>query len=382
MLTNTASSSNEPAEGNGPLEPDVGLLSPEELEEEIAELCVHIDAATYRLLRAIGELDRREAWAPGFQSVAHWLSWRVGIDLVTARQKVRVARALENLPRIREAFRQGKLSYSKGRAMSRIATPETESYLLYIAENGTACHMERLVRSYQRVSRAEDPEEARRQREDRYLEIYPDDDGMVIIRGRLPREVAALLEKALEAAMDALNQEEPGPVIPTQSGIPQHQSGTPDPAELHNPCSGAAPEAIAKSRNQSRGTGTHDSAESCTPGVVPAEAGIREHQIDLQLPKSFLASRTRPVARPADDSAESSASSGPADPACPERAARFALSPGGGWAGPAGGNHIRSPFTWIRQFLPTKPMTASVNWRTETGFQAKRAGASHATPQQ
>jgi hypothetical protein len=215
--------------------------------------------------------------------------------------------------------------------MSRIATPETESYLLYIAENGTACHMERLVRSYQRASRAEDPEEARRQREDRYLEIYPDDDGMVIIRGRLPREVAALLEKALEAAMDALNQEEPGPVIPTQSGIPQQQSGTPDPAELHNPCSCAAPEDVAKSRNQSRGTGTHDSAESRTPGVVPAEAGIREHQIDLQLPKSFLASRTRPAARPADDSAESSASSGPDDPARPERAARFALSPGGGW---------------------------------------------------
>ena len=87
---------------------DVESHSPEELEEEIAELCAHIDAATYRLLRAIGELDRREAWATGFQTMAHWLSWRVGIDLVTARQKVRVARALQGLPLISDAFRQGK----------------------------------------------------------------------------------------------------------------------------------------------------------------------------------------------------------------------------------------------------------------------------------
>jgi hypothetical protein len=76
---------------------DLQSRSPEWLEEEIAELCAHFDAATYRLLRAIAELDRREAWATGFPTMAHWLSWRVGIDLVTARQKVRVARALETL---------------------------------------------------------------------------------------------------------------------------------------------------------------------------------------------------------------------------------------------------------------------------------------------
>ena len=186
---------------------DVESHSPEELEEEIAELCAHIDAAKYRLLRAIGELDRREAWATGFQTTAHWLSWRVGIDLVTARQKVRVARPLEGLPLISEAFRQGKLSYSKVRAMTRIATRENEEYLLYIAENGTACHMESLVRKYRRAVRGGGHEEARRQRDERYLDMYIDDDGMVVIRGRLPQEVAALFEKALDAAMDALSEE-------------------------------------------------------------------------------------------------------------------------------------------------------------------------------
>ena len=79
-----------------PLEADT--RSDDDLENEIAELCTHIDAATYRLLRAIAEFDRREVWGWGFQSTAHWLSWRVGIDMVTAREKVRVARALEGLP--------------------------------------------------------------------------------------------------------------------------------------------------------------------------------------------------------------------------------------------------------------------------------------------
>jgi len=195
---------------------DLQSRSPEQLEEEIAEICAHIDAATYRLLMAIAELDRREVWAAGFPTMAHWLNWRVGIDLVTARQKVRVARALENLPQIRDAFRQGRISYSKVRAMTRIATPENEEYLLYIAENGTASHMESLVRKYRRATRGADHEEARRQREDQYLDTYTDNDGMVVIRGRLPQEIAALLGKALDAAMDSLSvgqseEESPGP---------------------------------------------------------------------------------------------------------------------------------------------------------------------------
>jgi hypothetical protein len=72
--------------GFNPLEADP--RSDDDLEDEIAELCTHIDAATYRLLRAIAEFDRREAWGWGFQSTAHWLTWRVGIDMVTAREDV------------------------------------------------------------------------------------------------------------------------------------------------------------------------------------------------------------------------------------------------------------------------------------------------------
>ena len=81
-----------------------------------------------------------------------------------------MARALEDLPRVGDKLRQGKVSYSKVRAMTRIATPENEEYLLYLAENGTAGHLEMLVRAYRRASRGDDLDETRRQRKERYLE--------------------------------------------------------------------------------------------------------------------------------------------------------------------------------------------------------------------
>jgi len=178
----------------------------DDLADEIAELSAHIDAATWRLLKALAEFDRREGWDGGFLSCAHWLSLHIGMDLVTAREKVRVAHALEGLSLISEAFRQGRVSYSKVRAMVRVATEKNEEQLLRIALDGTASHVEKLVRGYRRGSRAEEMEEACRQREDRYLEYYTDLDGMVVFRGRLPAEAGACVIKALEAAMDALRE--------------------------------------------------------------------------------------------------------------------------------------------------------------------------------
>ena len=87
------------------------------LGHQIAELSAHLQAATYRLLVLIREFDSRGGWNTGFRSCAHWLNWRTGLDLGAAREKVRVARALEDLPEIGEAMRQGRISYSKVRAV-------------------------------------------------------------------------------------------------------------------------------------------------------------------------------------------------------------------------------------------------------------------------
>jgi hypothetical protein len=120
-----------------------GCTSTADIEDEIALLAATISAATYRLLCLIGKLDRRDGWADpldsnGFRSCAHWLSWRVGLSLGTARQYVRIAKTLPDLPRICEAFGRGEVSYSKVRAITRIATPDNEEHWLNLARCGTA----------------------------------------------------------------------------------------------------------------------------------------------------------------------------------------------------------------------------------------------------
>jgi hypothetical protein len=181
----------------------------EELESEIGELSAHIDAATCRLLLALAEFDRREGWARGgFRSCAHWMGWRVGLDLATARERVRVGRALEELPSIRAAFERGEVSYSKVRAMSRVATPENEQELLEVARHGTAHHLERLTRLFRGCTSAEERDRARRQHEERYVRTWTDADGMLCIQGRLPPEAGATVKRALDAALRALGQTE------------------------------------------------------------------------------------------------------------------------------------------------------------------------------
>jgi hypothetical protein len=182
------------------------LRALDRLGDEIAELSVHLDAATARLLDLIREFDARArgGWNNGFRSCAEWLSWRVGLDLGAAREKVRVARALAKLPLLARAIAHGELSYAKVRALTRVATPETEERLLAIGRAGTAEHVERIVRGWRRMDRKAEQDEAARQHASRALYVYPAEDGTVTIRGRLTPEAGALLLKALTAAREAL----------------------------------------------------------------------------------------------------------------------------------------------------------------------------------
>ena len=128
-----------------------------ELEAQITELAGHLNAANYRFLKLLAEFDRREGWAGvAIQSCAHWLNWKCGLDMGAARQKVRVAHALEKLPNIAAAMERGQISYAKVRAITRVACPATEDYLLNIALHGTAHHVETLVRHFRRMKQAEE----------------------------------------------------------------------------------------------------------------------------------------------------------------------------------------------------------------------------------
>lgn len=175
------------------------------LAEQIAELAAHIHAATYRLLQLIREFDERDGWCVGFRSCAHWLSWRTGVELGAAREKVRVARALPELPRTSEALKGGRISYAKVRAMTRVATPENEDELLVIAEHGTAAQMERVVRAYRKADAADDLQLAEALHQKRFLRTRVDDDGMMIVEARLPPEIGVVVQKALELATTRLD---------------------------------------------------------------------------------------------------------------------------------------------------------------------------------
>ena len=183
------------------LEPAAEL---DRLGNEIAELAAPLDAATARRLDLIREFDARGGWNSGFASCAAWLTWRVGFAPGAAREHVRVARALAALPRLAQALARGELSYAKVRALTRVATPETEERLLAVGRAGTAEHVERIVRGWRQVDRQAEAREAALQHAGRALHVYPETDGTVIVRGRLTPEVGAVLLKALAAARDTL----------------------------------------------------------------------------------------------------------------------------------------------------------------------------------
>src|SRR5262245_20944511 len=110
----------------------------EHLGEAIADLAARLHAATYELLIMLRQFDEQNGWNTGFASCAHWLSWRTGIDVGAAREKVRVAKALPALPRLSGALQRGEISYAKVRALTRVATPENEERMLLLACTATA----------------------------------------------------------------------------------------------------------------------------------------------------------------------------------------------------------------------------------------------------
>ena len=187
--------------------PTVDYPAVERLGDEIAALAARIHAATYELLVLLRQFDEQNGWNTGFTSCAHWLTWRTGIDLGAAREKVRVARALADLPHLSAAMRRGELSYSKVRAVTRVATPDNERRLLEVAQCGTTSQVERIVRAWRHADRIEAAHDARRQHLDRHLQAWVDDDGMLVIRGRLTPEAGAVVQRALEAAAERLYQE-------------------------------------------------------------------------------------------------------------------------------------------------------------------------------
>lgn len=171
------------------------------IEREIESLAAQINAGCARWLELVAEFDRREGWGDtGCRSTSEWVAWRCALTSRSAREHVRVARALPELPEIRRRFGAGELSYSKVRALTRVADSDSEAELCELARHATAAQLERMVRAARRCTAAE-ADEAQRES---FVRWDWDDDGCLRIEATLPPEDGALVLRALECARDAL----------------------------------------------------------------------------------------------------------------------------------------------------------------------------------
>ena len=174
------------------------------LADELCRLSAHLAAAEYRWLRLLGDFDEAGGWAQqGARSCAAWLSWACGISPGTAREKVRVAQALPALPKVCESFAAGRLSYSKVRAITRVATPENEELLVRYGESATAAQLETVLRGYRHVHRLEEAREAALQHEQRYLRSWIDEEGYLRIEARYPVDDGAFIMAEIERLAEA-----------------------------------------------------------------------------------------------------------------------------------------------------------------------------------
>jgi hypothetical protein len=172
-----------------------------ELARAITTGAVRLAAATAAWLRLVAEFDARGGWhGVGLTSCAHWLAWQCGMAPVTAREHVRVARALPGLPRIAAAFGGGRLSYAKVRALTRIAAPDCEAALLEFALSATASQTERFCRAWRRADDdAGLPGGDERPEVGQSFQSWTDEEGWLTLKVRMPAEAGAALLVAIDS---------------------------------------------------------------------------------------------------------------------------------------------------------------------------------------
>jgi uncharacterized protein YjbJ (UPF0337 family) len=175
------------------------------LGERCAQAYMEADSLQYQAMKLLAEFHRREGWRDtGFASTAEWLAWRIGIMPGAARERVRTALALEQLPETSRAMENGELSFAKVRALSRVATPTSEGALLEFARAGSAANLERVVRSWKHLDRKTEVDAELLRYQSRAFSFFIDHDGMVVLRGRLDPEAGEIFMRAMEAAEDVL----------------------------------------------------------------------------------------------------------------------------------------------------------------------------------
>ena len=180
------------------------LRSIDELDAAIGKLVREINSECYRMLVLVREFDDRFAWKKwSFKNCAEWLAYRSEISLSAAREKVRTAHALRSLPAISAAFAEGRLSYTKVRALTRVADVHHEDLLLAYALSTTAENVEERCRQMRNVS-PESVHQPRRAFAGRSLTAWRDERrGVLRLTLEVPIEEGELIMRAIDCAVAA-----------------------------------------------------------------------------------------------------------------------------------------------------------------------------------
>jgi hypothetical protein len=192
------------------------------LEKRIGALAARIHAATAELVDLSAELDNDGAWSGvGMRSCAHWLSINIGVDVWIGGEMVRAGHALKTLPALRAAFADGRLSFDKIRAVTKVATPEDDELWLDVAMQASGGQLARICRGVKRALEADDPRRGDDALLKRGVRTWWRDDGMLELLAVLPKEDGALVVAAIEAAARVIATEErqvPSPDHPELAG--------------------------------------------------------------------------------------------------------------------------------------------------------------------
>ena len=199
-------------------------LAIDDLDRSIVNLSARINSSTYELLVLIREFDERAGWLKwGLENCTQWLHWRCDLSPSAAREKVRVAHALNALPKISTAFSKGTLSYSKVRALTRAATADNEESLLGFALTTTAARVEERCQQLRNASPGA-LEAVNRAHERRSLRVWRDTGrGTMTLSVELPLEAGELVCQALDKAVEASGQQ--GPEFEHESWNAQQADG-------------------------------------------------------------------------------------------------------------------------------------------------------------
>jgi hypothetical protein len=328
----------------------------EELEDRIVRLAGQMHAAEQRFLLMLAEFDWRRGWElSGHRTCAEWLSERTGYDLGACRERVRTARKLVGLPLTMEAMGRGELSFSQVRALTRVATAENEGELLELAKGVPTRKLEAMVRGWKRDTKQTEEERAQDLYQSRRLSIFPDEEGMYLIRGKLPAEVGLVVQKAIQAAMEQLFREGvgKGPDL-REVEVRQREA-----ARLRADALGLAAERVLGVGMGSGGSGetgaesTADAGQAAPPAPVSGSQAER-FQVMLHVDEAVLGGGSRLVRRPGVLGRRW----------VPWRRPRVVMP------------EMVVAAKWARPPRPPAPI-----WRTAPEFQLKRRGGSAAMPE-